>query len=201
MNTISTRAGLFQVFAIALSKFEKSTVGTRVKLGLTQFVQEFAGEALAKHDHSANRAPGQCFIFLDATPETLNILFDAGVGRRTTNPSDYFPALWRGEVLLLGRRSLALPVTGAACIIYSREAFLADPDLTEEERRWLDPETQWVLVDVLAFSGPKGELSPGRFVRNMAGENNAHMQASADELRAEAVRVAAYDNEYVTVGD
>lgn len=191
-----------QVYKIAASKFEKTSIGTRVDFPIRQLVQEVLCEYIAAHDPKGDRAPGQHFIRLDLNEYMLG-KFLSGVGRRSANPADYYPALWRGEVILLGKRRLAEKTTGAAIIVYTRDAFLADPQLTNEDRAWLDPAATHILVDVLAFSNTIGapQLSPHRFVRNMAGGNNAQLTASADELRSEAQLVAAYDESYVTVGD
>lgn len=205
MNQIIRIIGglVIQVHAIAASKFEKMVpVGTKVKLSAQQFCQEILQPALMAHDAGTNRAPGQHFVLLkQLREENLAAIFESGVGRRTQNPSDYFPVLWRGEVALVGKRSLALPVTGAACIVYTRAAYLADPQITDEGRRWLEPETTHVLVDVLAFSGPEARLGYARFVKNLAGGNNAQLAATADEIRQEARLVEAYNAEYVVVGD
>jgi hypothetical protein len=201
-SAIACIAGIFvQVYGIAASKFETACVGTRVAFPMQQFVQEFVAQAVNSWK-GPDRAPGQHFIQLKLNEYMLG-KFLSGVGRRTTDPKEYFPALWRGEVVLLGRRKLAEPTTGVAVIVYTREAYLNDPQIDEAGRRWLDPRTTHVLVDVLAFSNTIGspQLSPHRFVRNMAGGNNTQLTASADELRAEAQLVAAYDASYVTVGD
>jgi hypothetical protein len=58
-----------------------------------------------------------------------------------------------------------------------------------------------VLVAVLAFAGPQSQLSPHRFAANLAGGNHEAQAWTADEIRAKAKDIMAYDNEWVTVAD
>ncbi len=177
---IQTSMGALQIFGIADDKFGRG-IGTRVKLGRHQFCQEILAEAFKVHDISTDRAPGQHFVELSQlSEENLRVIFGNGIGLRTQDPTDYFPALWRGQVSLFGLRKLALDAERAAVIVYERDAFLADPEVTEENRRWLLPDTKYVLIDILAFNAVT-PLTPERFVSNLGGGNNAYLPRAISE--------------------
>jgi hypothetical protein len=56
-------------------------------------------------------------------------------------------------------------------------------------------------VAVLAFAGPKAPLPPIRLVHNLAGGNKEAATWTADEIRAEAVEIRAYDETWAVVAD
>jgi hypothetical protein len=192
-------------FAISnvCSAFNSHTVGSKVThLGL--FIQALA-EALATYDDTNDKTPGQHFVML---PESATALVSAGVALRETIPSTpghavlgYVVREHRGRVDVFARREYAARATGVAAVVYTLAAYLADPDVTEEEAREIPEGTSHVIVAVLAFAGPKAPLSPYRLVANLAGGNNDALTYTADEMRALARDAIAYDNEYVVVAD
>jgi hypothetical protein len=176
------------------AKTSERCVGTKIH-NLGQLMDYIEGQT-AGHGGAGDREPGQHFLQL---PKECIPLVSCGVGKRTLDPQDYVPALDRGYVNTYLKRSKALPVTGVAAIVFTREAWYADPECAGME---MPPDVTHVLVDVLAFSdGPPPPLTPHRFVENMAGGNKAQMNATKEELHAEAEQVASYDRTWCVVAD
>ena len=192
-------------FAISnvCSAFNSHTVGSKVtRPGL--FIQALA-EALATYDDTNDTTPGQHFVML---PESATALVSAGVALRETIPSTpghavlgYVVREHRGRVDVFAKREYAARATGVAAVVYTLAAYLADPDVTEEEARKIPEGTSHVIVAVLAFAGPKAPLSPYRLVANLAGGNNDALAYTADEMRALAVAAKGYDDVYIVVAD
>lgn len=154
--------------------------------------------AVESHDFAAERVPGQGFI---QVPEAATFV-SAGVGKTTTDPKDYVCREHRGQVSAYLRREHAAPTEGCAVVMYTTEAYLSDPDVTEEEAaRVKAAEATHVLVAVLAFAGPKSPLPPYRFVHNLAGGNKEAQVWSADEIRSKAKESLDYWNDWTTVAD
>jgi hypothetical protein len=163
-------------------------------------------KAVEKHDFSADRIPGQGFIQL---PEAVSFV-SAGVGHPTKNPEDYVLREYRGKVSAFLKREFAATTEGCAVVVYTTEAYLADPDITPEEaariKNWLALPSFYkpvshVLVAVLAFAGPPSQLSPHRFTANLAGGNHEAQVWTADEIRAKAKAIMAVENDWTTVAD
>lgn len=181
-----------------LTALSASTIGTKVTD--TETFEQVAIAAIESFDFAGQRVPGQGFIPCN----DLLPYVSAGVGKRTQEPSDYVARCHRGQVELYLRRECAADATGVALIVYTREAYLADPDVQKDESeqaRVSASDATHVLVAVLAFAGPKAPLSPTRFVHNLAGGNNEAAQWSGDEIRAKATDVKAYWNEWAVVAD
>lgn len=182
-----------------LSAFDPATVGSKV-IDRAAFMAAIE-EAVAKYDFASARVPGQGFLPL---PSEACVLVSAGVGRRTDNPDDYVVRMNRGRAAVYLRRENAAEVESLACVVYTREAYLADPDVRKdivESARIADSETTHVVVAVLASAGPKAPYTPDRFVKNLAGGNKEALVWSADEIRAKAKEVADYDSEWIVVAD
>lgn len=153
--------------------------------------------AVDAHDFTQGRVPGQGFIPLPAALPFVS----AGVGHPTENPGDYVMRLYRGRVTIFLRREHAAAVESCAAVVYTKLAYLSDPDVTSEEAaRITDPVTH-VLVAVLASAGPRSELGPYRFAANLAGGNHEAQRWTADEIRAKAKAVVEYDDQWTTVAD
>lgn len=160
-------------------------------------------KAVSAHDFTADRIPGQAFIQIpDAIP-----FVSGGVGVPRLSPEDYVLREYRGKVSAFLKREFAAPVEGCAAVVYTRAAYEADPDITPEEVRRLqdadriDSPVTHVLVTVLAFAGPSSQLSPHRFTANLAGGNKEAQVWTADEIRAKAREIMAFDNQWATVAD
>lgn len=150
--------------ASIVTAFDTATIGTKVT-DLTGFWLA-ADAAVALHDFAADRVPGQGFVDCPAAIPFVS----AGVGPQSTDPGAYICRLHRDRVSAYLRREYAAPVTGCALIVYTRVAYLADPDTTPEEVARIG-DAEHVLVAVLAFAGPKAPLTPYRLISNLAGGN------------------------------
>ena len=194
MNQMNTKI----VSTNIVTCFDSGTVGTKVTNVKAFF--EAADRAVAEFDFASQRVPGQGFIMCpDAVP-----FLSAGVGKRSENPSDYVLRFYRNRVEMFLKREFAAPCEGAALIVYTRAAYLADPDVQKDETekaRIEASEATHVLVAVLGFAGPKAPLSPYRLVHNLAGGNREAQGWTADEIRAQAAASLAYDAEWAVVAD
>lgn len=184
-----------------VTAFSEQTIGTKV-INPALF-EVYLTKAIEATDFAAQRVPGQAFIPLPFDAASTVI---AGCGKRTNNPADYVARLHRGEVGLYLKREHAAPVESIAVVVYTREAYLADPDVKadpkEQERLALgyDDRTH-ILVAVLAFAGPKSPLPRGTLLHNLAGGNKEAALYSADEIRAMAKATEAYWSVWAVVAD
>jgi hypothetical protein len=125
----------------------------------------------------------------------------AGVGPRSKNPQDYVLREHRGVVSAYLKREFAALVTGVALVVYTREAYVRDPDVTREEAERLHDATH-IIVAVLAYAGPEASpLPPYRLVWNLAGGNREAATYTADEIRGKAKAAIDFDNAWSTVAD
>lgn len=95
---------------------------------------------------------------------------------------------------------------GLALVVYTREAYLADPDLQKPEEageraRIMVSDGTHVIVAVLAHAGPKSPLPPNTLVHNLAGGNHEAAKWSTEEIRGIAKESEAYWNEWCAVAD
>jgi hypothetical protein len=181
-----------------LSAFGDKTIGTKV-IDAEQFMG-FASVAIATTDFVDQKVSGQAYI----TCADLIPFVSAGVGKRTQNPDDYAARVHRGNVELFLKREHAVKADGCAIIVYTREAYLNDPEVIKdlpEFARVTESDCTHVLVAVQAFAGPESTLSPHRFVSNLAGGNNKALIMTADEIRTEATKIKAYHDTWCTVAD
>lgn len=176
--------------------FNTVSIGTKV-LDHKNFLMA-AKAAIADHDFTADPVPGQGFIQCPAAIPCVS----AGVGKRTNDPEDYVLRFYRGQVEMFLWRENAAPVEGCALVVYTKEAYLADPDVAGDQaevERVKD--ATHVLVAVLAFAGPKAPLSPHRLVHNLAGGNKEAAAWTADEIRVKALETKTYHDDWCTVAD
>jgi hypothetical protein len=182
-----------------VTAFSDKTIGTKVTVP-TAFM-ELLTQAVEAFDFKSQRIPGQGFIQLPAV--ACNTV-SAGVGRVSKDPLDYVLRSYRGVVTPFLKRENAADATGVAAVVYTIDAYLADPDVAkdlDECFRCGREGATHVLVTVLAFAGPKPPLTPYRLVHNLAGGNKEALVWTADEIRAKAVESIAYDKEWATVAD
>ena len=191
---------------------------TNMKIGISSIVSAFQSEgvigskvthsedflavlnqAVSDHDFAGERVPGQGFVHLG---ERVNSFVSAGVGRRVDDPSAYVVNTHRGRCTAYLKRGQAEPTSGCACVVYTIDAYRADPEVSADEGYLLyrDGVTH-VLVAVLAFAGPQSPLSPIRFTSNLAGGNKEALVWTADEIRAKAKEIYDYDSEWCAVAD
>ena len=182
------------VHPIAKSQFTTSAVGTFVRAPVS--LQRNIEMALADYEFPEN---GQGFVSL---PEEAWDCVLPGVARRTTNPEDYKNALHRGKVgQFLDRTKVELPaLDGVAAIVYTREAFLADPQTSDEEKQaFIEAGYTHCWVTTLAFAGPKPPVTSWRFVVNLAGGNVSYEEMSKEDLVEMAQFIEAYESEWAVV--
>ena len=181
-----------------VTAFSARTIGTKVTSTPSQFMQVVM-DATEAHDVSSDREPGQHFVML---PEGAKEMVSCGVGRHTGHEDDYIVRMHRDEPGLFLTRVNAAECTGVAAIVYTLDAFKADPQVDAVEAAELESfGATHVLVAVLGFSDAPPALSSHRFTRNAAGGNKAFLTMSADELRADAAKVVEYEQTWCTVAD
>jgi len=175
-----------------VTAFATRAIGTKV-LHPNRFYEALA-DLIRQHDHSGDHVPGQMYVPCSGMCE----LVSGGVGPASKNPDDYVLREWRGDVLPFLRRELASPVKSLACIVYTREAYLADPEIGPDDPVHQHPEWTHLLVAVLAGSSPP---SAHRLVANLAGGNKEALSWSAEEIRAKAQETALYYATHSIVAD
>jgi hypothetical protein len=180
-----------------LSAFEPIAIGTRVTSS-GDFLAVL-DKAVEKHDTSQDRAPGQHFVML---PEEATAMVSSGVGRvsEDLDTAAFTLRKHRGAVNAYLRREHAEPATGVAAVVYTLDAYLADPDVDLSEESFGNDVTH-VIVAVLAFAGPQSPLTPRTLVHNLAGGNREAFTWEADEIRSKAVEVNSYWSEWQVVAD
>lgn len=181
-----------------VSAFEPKTIGTKVFNARSFF--DWAEAAISKFDFEGQQVPGQGFIVIPELAQCLS----AGVGKRSSDPEHYVCRVHRGRVDAYLRREYAAPCEGAAIVVYTKSAYLADPDVAKDEAekaRIMASEATHVLVAVLGFAGPKAPLSPYRLVHNLAGGNRESATWTVEEVWAQAKASVEYDAEWCVVAD
>ncbi|MFC1598536.1 hypothetical protein ACFL2U_00795 [Patescibacteria group bacterium] len=182
-----------------VTAFDNKTIGSKVTAPRS-FLAALE-QSLEEYDQSQARVPGQFFITL---PEIAHTSVSAGVGERILNPDDYVIREHRGQVNLYLKRTKAAPVESLAVVVYTKEAYLNDPDVQnepEEAKRITASDAEYVIVAVLASSGPQAALTPHRFVHNLAGGNKEALVWTADEIRAKAEEIKDYHEKWCVVAD
>lgn len=179
-----------------LTAFDYSAVGSKIVSPMA-FMAELDVK-INETDFSECRQPGQAYIELPGCKDFVS----AGVGKRSLDPNDYLVREYRGKVGLYLKRHMAAEVDKVAAVVYTTDAYYADPDITEEEvQRVQSAGFTHVLVAVLASAKVPSTLTPGRFVHNLAGGNNEALRWSADEIRQKAKEIADYSSEWCVVAD
>lgn len=204
---VDVRSYLFQRLPGIMTKLSVSdicsalrppTVGTRILQDAEHSFLEVACRAIEAHDFTKDRVPGQGFI---QCPEAIPFI-SAGVGRKSSDPARYHCREHRGVVSAYLKREFAEQATGCALVVYTRDAYFRDPDVTPAEAARIDSESPThVLVAVLGFAGPESPLPPYRLVWNLAGGNLEAALWSAEEIHAKAKAAIEYDNQWSTVAD
>lgn len=157
--------------------------------------------AVQRHDTSQDKVPGQMLVDLN-TEECQYVR--AGVGYRTVKPEDYVLREHRGRVQAFLKRSFALPATGAQVVVYTRQAYLADPDTqgdAQETARVLATNAPYIIVAVLGYCKRKSPLTPKAFAHNLGGGNHEAQKWNADTIRGLAREIDEYDEEFCVVSD
>lgn len=193
------------------------TIGSRI-LNRTMF-NALLEIAIQNHDFNSDRTKGQAVLdlffnlpkheddrmqraFMDAAVHCVS----SGFGQRSKDPEDYIARFHREQVQLFLKREHAGPVKSLRAVVYTKEAYLNDPDVFNDSREIdrivANTTATHVLVAVLA--GPvEGFVSPYRFVANLAGGNLDYREGKMKY--AELVRLANdvkdFDDKWVVVSD
>ena len=181
--------------------FQGRTIGTKV-LDTIAFLNVLA-RAVAAHDASKDRFPGQSLVSLPA--EGISTV-SGGVGTPSSDPDHYVLREHRGNVSAYLKRERAAPPVRVEVVVYTIDAALNDPDCDPDEQARLlhfkSVGTTHVVVAVLASAdSTPPALSPYRFTHNLAGGNHEAMAWTADEIRAKAVEIMAADKRWCVVAD
>jgi hypothetical protein len=177
-----------------LTAHKDKTVGSKIIDNRFWAVLE---QAIKGHAFPEN---GQAYIPL---PEAIPYV-SSGVARRADVPLEgYHIVSYREGPSLYVDRKYAAPVDHLAVVVYTKEAYAIDPDCTPEEVEAQEA-NDYVLVAVLASSGPKAPLSAYRFVHNLAGGNNEFKPENGYTLEKaieKAKEIVAYGRDWITVAD
>jgi len=186
--------------------FKSKAVGSKVKKEYRDSFMKELRKAIRQHDFSKDRVPGQAVITLS---KKVNNWVSPGSARRgSTNPKDFVLRKWRGEVGMYMKRNPLFASAYVRCVVYTRDAYLNDPDCDVKEREkvynflrgFYLPD--YVLVAVLGDPDVCiSTVSYSRFVKNLAGANNEYKVMSKADLVALAKKVDAYRSMYMVVAD
>jgi hypothetical protein len=191
-----------------LKCFDIACVGTRVTHPAEML--DCLDKAIKAFDWAEHAPDGQAFIPLPA--ETIPWVL-GGVAKKSRNPDDFVNRLWRGHVGQYMKREFALPVERVSAIVYTRQAYLDDPDCKGDPENGIPRDQDeidrieasdytHILVIIIADDGTgKAPVSPGTFVNNLAGGNNAYAKFGKDELVDMAINIRDYYRTYSTVAD
>ena len=181
--------------------FKISTVGTKVYSSALPDFMRILAKAVEDYDPTSDRVPGQHFVPL---PSEANKMVSPGIGPRTKSPYDYVLATHRGRVgaFLKRRFTENVKLDGVACIVYTKAAYLADPQIGYAEGQRLHNSVYThVVVAVLAFVGPRPPLTPHRFLANLAGGNKEAATYTLADIYKMAADVLEYDEHWCVVSD
>jgi hypothetical protein len=183
-----------------VTAFSNTAIGTRV--GNRAAFEVCLGMAVDAHDTSQDRAPGQHFIVLPLDAATAAAV-TCGVGRRTANITDFVLRNYRGSVSAFLRRENALPVSFFACIVYTREAYMADPEVIESGEVVAEDATHVIVAVLASADGVPNPLPRGtyRLAHCLAGGNNEADAWTLEEVREMCSASVAYEDEFCVVAD
>jgi len=164
--------------------FSKSPIGTKVTDSVA-FLAE-AIKVIRECDFESQSTPGQAFI---ACPKALPFV-SSGEGIRTNNPEDYSIRYYHGSVQLFLVREKAESALSCALIVYTKDAYLNDPEVKEDEKEYKrisESNCTHILVKVLASAVEgRAPFTQRTLVANLAGNNNDCGSWTADEIRQQA---------------
>lgn len=172
------------------------------KVGDSEYFRDLLSAAIFNHDPSKDRAEGQHFIVF--TPNMIRkSQITCGVGRKTSNIEDYVMREWRGNVQTFLKREKAMEVAFCAVIVYTKSAYLADPQMPEDERKKVlaSKNTHYLVALLANGDGVPNARSPYRLVDSLAGGNNEFENISIEDVKAMAVESKAYADTWGVVAD
>ena len=109
----------------------------------------------------------------------------------------------RGNVNPFLRRDCALPVTFLATIVYTREAYLADPDVIASSETIADDATHVVVAVLASAEGVPNPLPRGtyRLAHCLAGGNKEADAWTLAEVKQMCTDSVAYEDTFCVVAD
>jgi hypothetical protein len=186
-----------------VTAFDEKTVGSKVTD--MQTFHFMLKKAIEQHDFTLDKTPGQAVLDLtNIVPMTVvRGCVSGGLGHKSDEPADYVVRTYRGMPHMFLRRTAAEPVEFLRVVVYTRDAYLNDPDVLAEPaeaKRIQDTDCTHVLVAVLA-GAVESFVSPFRFVANLAGGNRDYEKMTKDELVVLAGRIKEFGETWATVAD
>tara|TARA_R110002051_G_C8576733_1_gene476647 strand:+ start:148 stop:765 length:618 start_codon:yes stop_codon:yes gene_type:complete len=122
-------------------------------------------------------------------------------------PEDMFRVrMHRGEPIVCLRREQfqtpELKVSTLACIVYTKQQMLDDPQVTPEDKAEIESGGfEYGLVTFIASAHDEpAAVSSHRFVRNLAGGNADYENKSTEVLIKECTDIVNVEQEYMRVG-
>jgi hypothetical protein len=183
---------------IGCTAFSEKAIGSKVVL--THIFDGFLRKAIHNHDKEKDDTPGQHYVML---PNDALEAVSSGVAPRSENEEDFVHRMHRGRMTSMMKRDLAAPVESLGVLVFTTEAFLADPDVEEEEdARIRESGATHVIVAVHANAGPKpASYTPYRLVHNLAGGNNDVAAWDMDKVHNVAKETLEFDDAWCVVAD
>ncbi len=173
---------------------KNKTVGSKI---ISVFFWEHLARAIGDFQFPEN---GQALIPMNDAVDTVS----CGVARRVEVPlAGYHIVEYREGPTMFVDREYAASTKSLSCVVYTKAAYVANPDCTPEEAERVK-DYDYILVAVLASAGNGSPLSAGRFVHNLAGGNNAFKPENGytiEKAIEDAKAIVAYGKEWVTVAD
>jgi len=192
-----------------LTAFNSLTLGSKV--ANRRAFEMALSAALNEHDTSDDRAPGQHFVHL---PESAiaHAGITCGIGHRHVinahgntvmrGPEDYVMREHRGLLTSYLKRRTALPCASLACVVYTNEAYNADPQV-KKCGRYAPAWASHVIVAVLA--SPAGTPTPPRSTFRLAdclaGGNNEADAWTLEDVRIMCKESVGFELQYCVVCD
>jgi hypothetical protein len=185
-----------------VTAFDTTTIGTKVT-NESKFLKLLEKE-IKNFDFTGTKVPGQGHIKM---PDDAIKMVSSGLARTAKKSiNNYIVREYRGQMNLYLQRQFAEPATAVSAIVYTRSAYLSDPDIKqdpEEKKRIQASNCTHVLVAVLTSCGEAPPLTYTRFVKNLAGGNREFFpdNTSVAELSKKAKEVAAFWDKFCPVAD
>ncbi len=187
-------------FANILTAMDEATIGSKV--GNPAGFLKALEAAVGSHDTSRDRAPGQHFVVMPMEAVEAGEV-TCGLGHRTDNPADFVLRNHRGNVSAFLHREHALPVTFCATIVYTRDAYLSDPDVIASGDTIADEATHVVVAVLASAEGVPNPLPRGtyRLAHCLAGGNKEADAWSLEEVKQMCADSVAYEDKFCVVAD
>jgi hypothetical protein len=194
--------GLCLINSNIVTAFSDKAIGTKVLDG-NRFCERLADAIVKNKDAFVfGKTSGQAVIEIVGPDYSF---VSGGMGRKSKRPEDYVIREYRGQAQMFLKRHLAEPIKSLRAVVYTKEAYLNDPDTKadpEEFDRIAKTDATHVLVAILAET-VESTVSPYRFVCNLAGGNldYAEGKMTFSELVELAKKVKAFSEEWRIVAD